>query len=144
MQKKTDAIVNLQHPKTFKQLKSFMVFIHHLNKFILNLAQLCTPLWPLLSRNNQFKVEWNEDNEKAFKNILNAVENITENRHFVSKRETRIPWDASQAGIGAALKQETPDGCAAIPYASGVLNSCEQIELERTGAFGHGMAHWTF
>ena len=29
MQKKTDAIVQLNHPKTFKQLKSFMGSIHH-------------------------------------------------------------------------------------------------------------------
>ena len=39
MQKKTDAIVNLQHPKTFKQLKNFMETIDHLNKFLPNLAQ---------------------------------------------------------------------------------------------------------
>ena len=36
MQKKTDAIVQLNHPKTFKQLKSFMGSIQHLNKFIPN------------------------------------------------------------------------------------------------------------
>ena len=46
MQKKTEAIEQLCHTKTFKQLKSFMGSIHHLNKFILNLAQLCTPLRP--------------------------------------------------------------------------------------------------
>ena len=73
MQKKTDATVNLQHPKTFKQLKSFMVFIHHLSKFILNLAQLCTPLRSLLSRANKIYFEWNEDNKKAFENLLNRV-----------------------------------------------------------------------
>ena len=39
MQKKTDAIVNVQHPKTFKQLRNFMVTFHHLDKFIPNLAQ---------------------------------------------------------------------------------------------------------
>ena len=53
MQKKTDAIAKLQHQKTFKQLKSFMRSIHHLNKFIPNQAQLCTPLRPLLSTTNQ-------------------------------------------------------------------------------------------
>ena len=44
MQKKTEAIVQLCHPKTFKQLKSFMGSIHHLNIFIPHLAQLGTPL----------------------------------------------------------------------------------------------------
>ena len=47
MHKKTDVITKLQHPKTFKQLKSFMRSVHHLNKFIPNLAQLCTQLRPL-------------------------------------------------------------------------------------------------
>ena len=60
MQKKTDAIVQLNHPKTFKQLKSFMGSIHHLNKFISNLAQLCTPLRPLLSNENKFHFKWDD------------------------------------------------------------------------------------
>ena len=77
-QKKTEAIVQLCHTKTFKQLKSFMGSIHHLNKFILNLAQLCTPLCPLLSVENKFHFTWDETHEKAFKNILEAVHNITE------------------------------------------------------------------
>ena len=38
MQKKADAMINLQDPKTFKQLKSFMGSIHHLKNFIPNLA----------------------------------------------------------------------------------------------------------
>ena len=73
MQKKTDAIVNLHHPKTFKQLKSFMGYVHHLNKFKPNLAQLCTPLPSLLSATNKFNFVWKEEQEKAFRNILVAV-----------------------------------------------------------------------
>ena len=126
MQKKTDAIVNLHHPKPFKQLKSFMGSVHHLNKFVPNLAQLCTPLRPLLSTTNKFNFVWKEEHEKAFRNILVAVQNITENRHFVSNRETRIVCDASREGLGAALEQETPDGWATIAYASRFLNSREQ------------------
>ena len=76
MPKKTDAI-NLHHPKTFKQLKSFVGSVYHLNKFIPNLAQLCTSLQPLLSATNKFNFVWKEENEKAFRNILVAVQNIT-------------------------------------------------------------------
>ena len=116
--KKTDAIVQLNHPKTSKQLKSFMGSIHHLNKFIPNLAQLCTPLRPLLSNSNKYQFKWDDNHEKAFQNILNAVRNITENCHFVSGRDTRVVCDASRDGIGCALEQETPDGWAIIAYAS--------------------------
>ena len=125
MQNKTEAIVQLCHPKTFKQLKNFMGSIHHLNKFILNLAQLCTPLRPLLSVENKFHFTWDETHEQAFKNILEALHNFTENRHFVSGRETRLVCDASRDGIGCALEPETPDGWATISYASRFLSSCE-------------------
>ena len=126
MKKKADAIAKLQHQKTFKQLKSFMGSIHHLNKFIPNLAQLCTPLRPLLSTTNQFLFVWKEENGKAYRNKIAAVRNITKNRHFVSNIETRIICDASREAVGAVLEQETPDGWATIAYASRFLNSCEQ------------------
>ena len=125
MQKRTDAIVQLTHPKTFKQLKSFMGSIHHLSKFIPNLAQLCTPLRPLLSSENKFHFTWDDFHEKVFKIILEAVRSITENRHFVRGRETRVVCYASRDGIGCASEQETPDGWATIAYASRFLNSCE-------------------
>ena len=65
---------------------------------------------PLLSSSSKFYYVWEQKHDKAFKTILTAVQNITENRHFVSNRETRIVCDASRDGIGAALEQETPDG----------------------------------
>ena len=49
-----------------------------------------------------------------------------ENRHFISDRETSIICDASRQRIGAALKQDTPEGWATIAYASRFLHSCEQ------------------
>ena len=88
--------------------------IHHLNKFILSLALICTPLRPLLLTSNKLNFEWKAENEKAFPNIKKAVKNITENRHFVSNIETRNVCDASRAGIGADLEQETPKVWATI------------------------------
>ena len=125
MHKKTDAITKLQHPKTFKQLKSFMGSVHHLNKFIPNLAQLCTPLRPLLSSSSKFPYVWEQKHEEVFKTILAAVQNITANRPFVNNRETKLVCDASRDGIRAALEQETPDGWATVAYASRFLNTCE-------------------
>ena len=49
---KCDAITNLENPKTLKQLRSFIVCIHHLIKFIPNLAEITEPLRPLLSKAN--------------------------------------------------------------------------------------------
>ena len=66
IQKKTDAIANLPHPKTFKLLKIFLGSIHHLNKFISNLVKLCKPFWSLLSASNKFNFEWKAENENTF------------------------------------------------------------------------------
>ena len=96
-----------------------------INKLILKLKQLCTPLRILLSVENKFHFTWDEVHEKAFKNILEAVHNITENRHFVSGLETWVVCDANRDNLGCALDQETSDGWATIAYASRFLNSCE-------------------
>ena len=47
--RKTDAIIQLENPKTLKQLRSFLGSIHHLIKFIPKLATLSAPIRPLLS-----------------------------------------------------------------------------------------------
>ena len=46
--KKIEAIEKLSAPKTFKQLKNFMGSIHHLTRYIPNLAQAAAALRPLL------------------------------------------------------------------------------------------------
>ena len=48
--KKSAAIEKLLPPKTFKQLKSFMGSIHHLTRYIPNLAQTAAALRPLLKK----------------------------------------------------------------------------------------------
>ena len=51
--RKTDAIIQLENPNTLKQLRSFMGSIHHLVKFIPNLAALSAPLRPLQTKSTQ-------------------------------------------------------------------------------------------
>ena len=66
MRKKNRNNRTTKSPENFKQLKSFMGPIHHLNKFIPNLAQLCKPFRPLLSVENKFHFTWEEPHEKEF------------------------------------------------------------------------------
>ena len=125
MQKKTEAIVQLCHPETFKQLKSFMGSIHHLNN-LFPISHNCAHRSVLYYRlKKKFHFTLDETREQAFKNILEAVHNITENRHFVSGRRTRVVCNASRDGVECGLEQETPDGWATIAYASRFLNSLE-------------------
>ena len=52
---KTEAIANLQPPKSLKQLRSFMGSISHLSNFIPNAASLTDKLRPLLKEENKKK-----------------------------------------------------------------------------------------
>ena len=49
---KCEVTLKLEAPKSLKQLRSFMGYIHHLIKFLHNLAQHSEPLRPLLSKAN--------------------------------------------------------------------------------------------
>ena len=51
IESKTAAIAENKSPKTLKQLRSFLVSVHHLCKFIRNLAKNCHPLRPMLKKN---------------------------------------------------------------------------------------------
>ena len=53
---KTEAITKLDNPKKLKQLRSFLGSVHHLTKFIPNLAKLSEPLRPLLKKNPKPKI----------------------------------------------------------------------------------------
>ena len=52
---KTEAILKLEHPKSLKQLRSFLGSIHLLSKFIPNAANLTDKLRPLLREENENK-----------------------------------------------------------------------------------------
>ena len=58
---KTEAIMKLEHPKTLKQLRSFMGSIHHLIKIMPKLAELTEPLRPFLKKqdNKNKRLNWN-------------------------------------------------------------------------------------
>ena len=61
---KMEAITKLDNPKTLKQLRSFLGSVHHLTKFIPNLAKLSKPLRPLLKKNTDAKnnkLDWNDE-----------------------------------------------------------------------------------
>ena len=101
--------------------------IHHLTRYIPNLAQAAAALRLLLKNTEKKKsLDWSTEHNTAFKNILKTVAEITQNKHFDIQLETRIVCDASNAGLGAALEQNSREGWIAVAYASRLLNSLEK------------------
>ena len=103
--------------------------IHHLVKFIPNLATLSTPLRPLLTKSTQKtprKLEWEDKHTSAFNRIKEAIKTIVEQKHFDIKCQTRVNCDASKEGLGACLEQKQNNTWQHIAYASRFLNTNEQ------------------
>ncbi|WP_375681134.1 reverse transcriptase domain-containing protein, partial [Bartonella sp. CB14SXKL] len=68
---KKRAIMEMERPKSQKQLKSFLGRISYLRRFIPALAEISHPLSPLIKNNMPFK--WNEDHQLAFDNIKKVL-----------------------------------------------------------------------
>ena len=124
---KTEAIMKLEHPKTLKQLQSFMGSIHHLIKFIPKLAELTEPVRPLLKKtdNKNNRLKWNDTHSQTFTNIKQRIKQTIENKHFDTTKETRIKCDASNKGLGASIKQKHGNIWHRIAFASRFLNNYE-------------------
>ena len=123
------AILKLDEPKTLKQLRSFMGCIHHLIKFLPNLAHISEPLCPLLSKTNtksQNKLAWNDTHTEAFNKIKAQIQSITENKHFDTNKQTRFRCDASKKGLGACLEQKHENIWKPVAYASRFLNKLDE------------------
>ena len=135
---KTEAILKLQHPKSLKQLRSFMGSINHLSKIIPDAASLTDKLRPLLREENEKKkmknvklpvkkLEWGEEHSRIFEEIKTAVARIAQIHYYDPKRDTRRKCDASHSGLGATLEQKTEDNeWVPIAFASRYLNVQEK------------------
>ena len=76
---------------------------------------------------NKSKFVWGEDQQTAFRNILQFIANITKMYHYDQSRNTRVKCDASHSGLGAALEQEIEkDVWVPIAFASRFLNDQEK------------------
>ena len=125
---KTEAITKLDNPKTLKQLRSFLGSVHHLTKFIPNLAKLSEPLRPLLKKNPEAKnnkLDWKEEHSAAFNDIKFKIHQIIENKHFDTNKQTRVKCDASAKGLGACIEQKHGKEWHTIAFASRFLNTHE-------------------
>ena len=119
LESKTAAILALEAPKTLKKLRSFLGPVHYIGKFIPNLAQISHPLRILLKKTSKFI--WKEEHENCFNEMKNRIANATTNSHYNLQLETRVKFDASRSGLGAALQQPTVDGWKPIVFASRFL-----------------------
>ena len=78
-----------------------------------------------------------DTHEGCFVRVKIRIANATEKCHYSPQLETRVKCDASRAGFGGALEQQTLEGWKPIAITSRFLNSCQDSfsvnELELLG-----------
>ena len=124
---KIDAIQSLKPPRTLKQLRSFMGTPNHLQRFIPDLHTYTVHFRQSLKACNKRSFRWGEEQDNAFKSIINLVAKIPSLFHYDSSEKSRVKMYASHKGLGACLEQEIEPGVwAPTAFASRFLNNAER------------------
>ena len=125
IESKVQAIQNFAIPSNTKEVRSFLGLVNYLGRYIPHLATLTQPLRELTKKDQKF--EWNQQTQKCFDALKDAVTSSTTMEHFKSNRETKLITDASPVGLGAILLQQNEhDEWRPVFYASRSLSKVEQ------------------
>ena len=118
--------MKLEHPKTLKQLRSFMRR-KYTSSYKVHPESGRNNRTPLLKkRNNKHnRLNWTEKHSKAFEKIKQKIKQLIENKHFDTTKKTRMKCDASNNSIVAIIEQKHDNVWHTIAFASRLLNNYE-------------------
>ena len=120
---KVQGITEKLRPTNLKEMRSFLGAVNQFNKFIPDLAVICSPFRSILK--TDAKWNWNNEHEKAFLKVNSEVRKVAELTHFKRNRHLRISCDVSENGLGAVLQQCEENTWKPISYASRFLTELE-------------------
>ena len=116
---KIQAIQQMSPPNNVKDLMSFLGLVTYLNRFSPNIATLTSSLRALLKQGTEF--QWSPSHQNAFDNVKREILKSTTLQYYIPNKELVLQVDASSAGLGAALIQDS----IPIAYASKSLAGAE-------------------
>ena len=151
----TAAISKFPVPASRTDLRSFCGLVNQLASGTALIAELMSPLRPLLSSKNDFV--WSDHHSQAFAKVKEQLVKSPVLAFFDIKKPTRLCTDASRQGIGFVLQQQSTAGqWVLIQAGSRFLSSPESryaiIELEllavtwavlKCKIFLEGLQHFT-
>ena len=117
---KISAIVNMEPPKSRRELETFLGMVNYLAKFLPNLAEVTHPLRSLLKETVEFV--WDSNTDKVFQHVKTLITEAPVLAYYDVSKDIEIQADSSQFGLGAVLLQ----GGRPIAYASRSLSKTEQ------------------
>jgi len=118
--------VDMPRPQTKKQVRSFLGAVNYYRKFIPHCAQLMAPLSDLTKKLSPNIVEWNQELDKAFKELKEVLAKAPILKLPDLNKEFVIQTDASGVGIGCVLMQNYEGVNHPVAYASRKLLEREQ------------------
>ena len=104
---KLEAIRNMPHPKTPKEVKQFLGLIGYYRKFIPRFSDLSRPLTRLTRHDSKF--DWTPQCQKSFNHLRELLMEYPILRYPDPKKGYTVFTDASGIGWSGVLTQEYPD-----------------------------------
>ena len=134
---KVAAIADFPPPSNVTELQRFFGMVNYLGKFIPGLAHKTEPLRQLLRKATAWS--WDAPQQAAFQELKALLSSETVLAHYSPQYKTTVAADASNAGVGAVLMQNQPDGKRRpVAYISRSLTDSEKnyavIEKEALAA----------
>ena len=128
--KKIEAVKNWTTPKMVTDVRSFLGFTNHYQRFINTYAKVAKPLNSLVSGHNANRmkalVEWTEECQITFENLKDLCTSTPILAYADYKRPFQLQTDASDLSLDAVLYQKDNEGHKrVIAYASRSLRHTE-------------------
>ena len=120
---KVKVVIEWPKPNDIHDLRSFLGLASYYRKFIRGFSEIARPL-TLLTRKGA-KWEWSESQRKAFNTLKLTLATAPVLKLPDFDRQFVVTTDASDAAVGAILKQDFGKGLQPVAFASRKLNGAE-------------------
>ena len=125
--KQIEAVKNWTTPKTVTDVRSFLGFTNHYQRFIRGYAKVARPLNALISGDNANRkkalVDWSDECQIAFEKLKDLCTSTPILAYADYKKPFQLQSDASDLGLGTVLYQNDDEGHQrVIAYASRSLS----------------------
>lgn len=117
---KVRAITHMPKPKDVKGVQRLLGMVNYLSKFCAHLSDQCEALRQLTRKDCEWR--WAVQPEEAFCKIKETIANAPVLKYYNPDEELIIQCDASDGGLGAALKQ----GGKPVAFTSRALTHTER------------------
>lgn len=130
----TDSVRNYPKPENDKELKRFVHMAGFYRRFIQDFGRKAKPLTYMLRKNVDW--QWKHEQENAFQLIKNELSERPLLRYLDFRKVFVLVTDASEAGLGAVLVQDTDGALQPVAYTSKATSPAEaKYPITELGCF---------